>query len=107
MQVAFENVRPAQPKHAAFVQRKFALSFRLANLGGDARRHFADRTETTRRLDFTGLGRLRLGQINAHDRRSFSQPVAFKHALFEPLPERFGKIEWQFFRAGNDETQAA
>src|SRR5207248_10695902 len=37
----------------------------------------------------------------------FGQPVAFKNFLVEPLLEIFREIEWQCFRAGDDETQTA
>src|SRR5207244_5926931 len=70
--------------------------------------HFSNPTQTTRRLYlFTRLGRLRLGQIYADNRRRFCEPVAFKNFLFEAFLEIFREIEGKFFRAGNDETQTA
>ena len=56
---------------------------------------------------FARLCWLRLGQIHAHDRRSFGESVTFENFLREAFLETFGQIERKFFRAGDDEPQTA
>jgi len=42
VQISFENVDAAQPKHPAVVQRKFLISFWFTDFGSDTRRQPAD-----------------------------------------------------------------
>ena len=103
MQISFENVDAAQPKHPAIVQRKFLIGFRFTDFGSDARRQSANRSQTARRLDvFAWLGRLGIGQIDAHHRRSLGKPVAFEHFFVETFLKMVRKIERQFLGAGDD-----
>src|SRR5207237_8951565 len=91
VQVAFENVYSAKPEHSCFMQRRFAIGFRLANLRRDPGRHPSDRSQSTGWLHlFAGRCRLWLGQIGAHDRRSFSETVTFEDTLVEPFFDTLG-----------------
>src|SRR5438445_54960 len=90
------------------MQRKFAIRFRFADLGGDAGRHFSGRAGPARWLHlFAGTNWLRLGQICAYDRRSFGKPVTFENLLLKAFLETFGKVERQFLRTSDDKSQAA
>ena len=55
---------------------------------------------------FARLVRLRIGQIDAHHRRGLSESVAFENFFVEAFLKMAGKIERQFLRADNYETQA-
>ena len=108
VQITFENVYSAQPKHSGFVQRKFAVRFRFANFRSDAGRHFANRAQDDSMVALVrpvwsaaAPAGLRLPPAKFRSDRSL-QTLSVE-AFLEILRE----IERQFFRAGDDETQAA
>src|SRR4029077_6124080 len=52
------------------------------------------------------LGRLGIGQIDAHHRRSLGKPVAFEDLFVETFLKMARQIERQFFGTGDDEAQS-
>ena len=108
MQISFEYIWPAQPKHAGFIQRQFAIHFRFPDFGGDARRQSANGSRTARWLHvFAGPFRFRIWQIDADHRRSLSEPVAFEDFLLKAFFKMAGQIERQLFGAGDNEAQTS
>ena len=108
MQISFENIWSAQPKHAGVVKRKFPAGFRFPDFRSHSRRKSADGSQAARWLDFFArFCWLRIGQIDAHDGGCLGEPVAFKNLFLEALLKMTRKVERQFFRAGNDQPQSA
>src|SRR5437667_294458 len=103
MQISFEDVNAAQPKHPGFVQLEFAICLRFANFRSDSRRHSPHRIQATGWLDVWQ----RLRQINADYRRRLGESISFEDSFAKAFFKMPGKIERQFFRAGDGEAQAA